>query len=235
MAVKKDIKLPHQKPKKSWKNFIKSFKKQSKKALKNFIKYFKSQKQHGGKHAHHLILIGLVVGALALMLGLIPDLNSFGAWLAIMAMAAGLLGYLQKAGGRTRQLLLLSVVALAVCVTSVSIQNGLRQNQIDNTIDRKEGRATQELLKKDVDVTIGGYGDDGLSVTLYNRNSATKSYSIVLLAKDADGNAIIEQTITFGVLDPNETKEYKVFSTASNILKEKLKTATFEVTTVSQY
>jgi hypothetical protein len=169
------------------------------------------------------------------MLGLIPNLNSFGAWLAVMALAAGLLGFLNKSGGRTKQLLLLACVALVVSVVSVSIQNTMRQGYINNIIDRKEGRATQELLRQDVEISIGEFGDDGLPINLYNKNSATKAYSLVVLAKNSAGENIIEQTVSFGILDPNEQRDYKIFSTASDILKEKLKTATFEITTVSQY
>jgi hypothetical protein len=86
-----------------------------------------------------------------------------------------------------------------------------------------------------VEITIGEFGDDGLTVSLYNKNSATKAYSIAVLARTDSGENIIEQTISFGVLDPDERKQYQIFSTASEILKEKLRNATFEITTVSQY
>ena len=233
--MKKDIKLPYKKKKKTWKGFKKLVKKNFKKILKKVVKYFKTEKQRGSKSIHNLIIFGLIIGALALMMGLIPDLNSFGAWLAVMALAVGLLAYLNKSGGRTKQLLLLATVALFVCIVSVSIQNGLRQHNINNTIDRKEGRATKVLLKEDVDIKIGEFSDDGLNIAVYNRNSETKAYSAVILAKDESGENIIEQAISFGMLDPGEEREYKVFNTASKILRDKLKTATFEVTTVSQY
>ncbi|MDR3125872.1 MAG: hypothetical protein LBU20_02275 [Candidatus Nomurabacteria bacterium] len=233
--MKKDIKLPHKKPKKTFKSLKKSFSKSRRAAVKRAIDYFRVEKSRGSKSLQSMIFFGLVVAALALMLGLIPNLNSFGAWLAVMALAIGLLGFLNKAGGRTKQLLLLATVALVVSVISVSVQNGLRQSYINNIIDRKDGRATIELLKKDVDIEIGELSAEGLTISLHNKNSATKAYSIVVLAKTAAGENIIEQTVSFGVLDPDESKEYKIFSTASEILKEKLKTASFEIVTVSQY
>ena len=233
--MKKDIKLPYKKPKKTWKGFKKSFQKNLKITIRNAKKYFKTEKPRGSKSIQNLIFVGLIIAALALMFGLIPDLNSFGAWMAIMALAIGLLAYINKAGGRTKQLILLATSALVVCVISVSIQNGLRQNHINNIIDRKAGRATEQLLRKDVEIEVGEFGDDGLTITLFNKNSATKTYSIVVLAKNESGESIIEQTISFGVLDPREQKEYKIFSSAPAILREKLKTATFEITTVSQY
>lgn len=233
--MKKDIKLPYKKSKKTWKGFKKSLQKNLKKTFKQTVKYFETEKQRGSKSVHKLIIFGLVIGALALMMGLIPDLNSFGAWLAVMALAIGLLAYLNKSGGHTKQLLLLATVALVVCIASVTIQNGLRQQHINNIIDRKEGRATQELLRKDVEVKIGEFGDDGLDITIYNKNSETKAYSIVITAKDEAGENIIEQAVSLGMLDPREEREYKIFSTASELLRDKLKTATFEITTVSQY
>lgn len=233
--MKKDIKLPHKKPKKTWKGFKKNLKKNLKKTYKRAVKYFKTEKQSGNKSVHKLIIFGLVIGALALMMGLIPDLNSFGAWLAVMALAIGLLAYLNKSGGHTKQLLFLATVALVVCVASVSIQNGLRQQYINNVIDRKEGRATQELLRKDVEVKIGELNDDGLNIIIYNKNSETKAYSIVITAKDEAGENIIEQAVSLGMLDSGEEREYKIFNTASELLRDKLKTATFEITTVSQY
>jgi hypothetical protein len=233
--MKKDIKLPQKKPKKTLKGVQHSLKTNLKKTVKKTVNYFKVEKSHASKPVQTMIFVGLIVAALALMLGLIPNLNSFGAWLAVMSLAMGLLAFLNKSGGRTKQLLLLATVALLVCVVSVSIQNGLRQSHINNIIDRKDGRATQELLKNDVEIEIGEFDDGGLSVTLYNKNSATKAYSVVVLAKNQAGENIIEQTVSFGVLDPEERREYKIFSSSSDILKEKLKTANFEVTTVSQY
>jgi hypothetical protein len=233
--MKKDIKLPHKKPKKTFRGFRKSLPKDLRKLARRLVEYFQTEKPRGSRSIHTLIFVGLILAALALMLGLIPNLNSFGAWLAVMALAMGLLGYLNKSGGRTKQLLLLAVAALLVSVVSVSIQNTMRQSYINNVIDRKEGRATQELLRQDVEISIGEFGDDGLPVNLYNKNSATKAYSLVVLAKNQAGESIIEQTISFGILDPGERRDYKIFSTASDILKEKLKTATFEITTVSQY
>lgn len=233
--MKKDIKLPYKKPKKTFKSLKKSLSKYLKKQFKKMAKYFKPEKAKGGKSLQTLIMIGLIFGVVALMLGLIPNLNSFGAWVAVMALAIGLLAYLNKSGGRTKQLLLLSTVALVVCVASVSIQNGLRQLSINDTIDRREGRATQVLLKKDITITFGEYKNDGLSVTLLNRNSSAKTYSIVVVAKDESGNDIIDQSVSFGILDPKEERKYKIFSTASDIIKDKLKTATFEVISVSQY
>jgi hypothetical protein len=233
--MNKDIKLPYKKQKITWKRFKKLFKKTVKDFYKRAKKYFKTEKANSGKSVQNLIIFGLIIAALALMLGLIPDLNSFGAWLAIMALIIGILVFLNKSGGRAKQLLLLSSLALIVCMISVSIQNGLRQRYINNIIDRKSGQATKELLRKDVEIEVGEFSDDGLKITLYNKNSATKTYSIVVLAKTKDGEHIIEQTISFGTLDPSERKEYKIFNTASGILREKLKSAIFEVTTVSQY
>ena len=233
--MKKDIKLPYKKQKKNWKWFKKTFKKTSKKLFKKAVKYFRTEKWRGSKSIQRLVYFGLAIGALALMMGLIPDLNSFGAWLAVMALAVGLLAYLNKSGGRTKQLLLLASVALMVCIISVSIQNGLRQNQINNVIDRREGRATQQLLREDVDIRVGEFTDDGLVIIVHNKNSETKAYSAIILAKDESGESIIEQAMSFGMLDPDEEREYKIFNTASEILRDKLKTATFEVTSVSQY
>ncbi|MDR1196963.1 MAG: hypothetical protein LBL08_01665 [Candidatus Nomurabacteria bacterium] len=187
------------------------------------------------KFLKYLIYVGLGIGILGLIFGLIPNLNSYGIWLAIIALAIGLLGFFHKAGKYAKYLLILGGAALLVSLVSVSIQNNLFWNSVDSRFSRQDGSMTDYLLKNDVDISFGEFTAEGMGMTIKNRNSERKSYGILVDAKNEAGEVITNQSIDTGGIASGAEKKITIFSITPDWQLESMKKAKFEITKVSQY
>jgi hypothetical protein len=177
----------------------------------------------------------MVLAILGLILGFIPDLNSYGVWLAVIALAFGVFGFLRKFGRAAKILLAVGALGLVVSLASVAIQNNQAWNAVDDTFARKDGSRTEQLLKTDSEVKFGDYSDDGLTVTIKNKYHDTKSYSVLIEAKSSDGTVIDKQLININEISTDSEKDVVVFKDVDADTREQLKSADFAVTWVSQY
>lgn len=221
--TKQDIALPYKESKKPKKSGLKGF-------LKNLFKDSPKNK---------IVLIttylGLLLAVVALVLSLIPLTNDFGLWIAVLAVALELFGIFKKDGKMPQKMLIISVVVLVVAIASVAIQNIYEQSLIDHKMYLQSGEATEEILKGDLKVSIGEWTNEGLEVTLENKNSENKGYNVLIEAKDENGSQIVNEMISVGGIAPGKKIDITIFARLTDAQKESMKNAKFDVVSVSQY
>ena len=194
---------------------------------------------------------GLVVGILALLLSAVPIINNFAAVLAIAAFILGILGIIRtkKSSRRGKGIaiaaVIVSVLSLAIVLISQQMYSSVlnsASDEFNKSMDRSTGKATNEILGKDVDVKIesfvvtpGEYSTDTkLPVKVTNKMSETTSFTIKIEAIDKDGTRIAEDTVYANDLGSKQTGAYDAFKYVESGKLDALKSATFKVATVSE-
>ena len=111
-------------------------------------------------------------------------------------------------------------------------------------MDNAAGNNTEEILDKDVDVSIGNfegslgeYGlvDSKLTVTVTNLTDDVKSFNIQVEAIDTSGSRIATDYITADSLGANQSQNFDIFTYVSSEDLEAMQNATFKVVEVSMY
>jgi len=194
---------------------------------------------------------GLVVSILALLLSAVPIINNFAAILAIVALVLGVIGIIStkksssKGKGIAIAAIIISVLSFAIVLISQQMYgNALNSasDEFNKSMDRSMGKATDEILSKDVDVKIesfvvtpGEYSTDTkLPVKVTNKMSETTSFTIKIEAIDKDGTRIAEDTVYANDLGSKQTAAYNAFEYVDSDKLEALKVAIFRVATVSE-
>lgn len=217
--MKQDIALPHKKEKKSQKN--------------NFKGLFKNPPKN--KIVLITTYLGAVLAVVAFVLALIPPVSSFGLWLAVFAVALELFGFFKKDGQLPKKMLIASVVALIVAIASITIQNIYQQSLIDHEMYLKSGDATEEIMRGDLSVSFGEWSDQGLEVTLKNKNAESKGYSVLVEAKNEDGSSIVNEMVSVGGIASGGESKLTIFKRLTGSQVDAMQNAKFEVVNVSQY
>lgn len=221
--MKQDIALPYKKEKGSKKT----------KAKKSLKKIFKDPPKN--KIVRLTTYLGAVLAVVAFVLALIPPVSSFGLWLAVVAVALELFGFFRKDGVLPRKMLIAAVIALVVSVASVTIQNVYQQSLIDHEMYLQSGDATEEILRGDLVVSFGEWGDQGLDVTLKNNHSENKGYNVLVRAKDKNGASIASEMISVGGIAAGGEMSLTIFKRLAGSQKDSMTDAEFEIVSVSQY
>lgn len=197
-------------------------------------------------------IIGLVFGILALLLSAVPIVNNFAFVLALTGLVCGIIGLLAiRKEKRTGTKLAWSAVGLSVLsILIVLVTQQIYSDAIDqvaeeatDSIDRATGDKTDDILGKDVTVDIAkftvttdefGLNTTTLPVTVVNKLSEKKSYSIQIEAVTADGERIADDYVYANDLGPNQTQKFKAFQFVEDSKVEALKSAEFKIVNVSQ-
>lgn len=207
-----------------------------------------SQKKSG------LALAGVIIGAIALLLSAIPIINNFAFVLAALSLIFGIIGLKQaRKSKRALAAVILSVLAIIVVLASQAFY-GKAVNDVGKSLDQAakqadqsmadaSGKNTDKLLGKVVDVKLGTFSateadyvtNTELPVTVTNKASAQKTYSIEIEAVDASGKRIADDTVYANDLKAGQSQDFKAFQYVESDKIDALKTATFNVLTVSQY
>lgn len=197
-------------------------------------------------------IVGLVLAVIGLLLSAVPIVNNFAFVLAVIGLVLGIIALVGikkgKASGKKIALITIVLATLAVIIVLVSqatygaVIDGASK-KINETTDRATGKKTEDLLKDDVDVALGKFtvtqGEFGttnteLPVTVTNKRSEAKSYSIQIEALDAAGNRITDDYVYANDLGANQKQEFKLFRYVETDQVEKMKSATFRIVGVSQ-
>lgn len=221
--MKQDIALPHKKEKVSKKTGLKKF----------FKKLFKDPPKN--KLVRLTTYLGLAIAVVAFILALIPSANTFGLWLAVLAVALELFGFFRKDGRLPRKMLVLAVAVLAIAVASVTVQNIYQQSLIDRQMYLQSGAATDEILKGDLSVSFAEWSEEGLDVTLKNTNPENKGYNVLVEAKDEKGLVITSEMISVGGIASGREITLTIFKKLTNSQKAAMSTAKFEIVNVGQF
>ena len=186
----------------------------------------------------------LVLGIIGICLSFIPILNNASFFLGILAVIFAIVSLIKKASkGKAIAGLILGILSIAI---TLSLQSSWAESldKVSNDLDNAAGNNTEEILDKDVDVSIGNfegslgeYGlvDSKLTVTVTNLTDDVKSFNIQVEAIDTSGSRIATDYITADSLGANQSQNFDIFTYVSSEDLEAMQNATFNVVEVSMY
>ena len=186
----------------------------------------------------------LILGIIGICLSFIPILNNASFFLGILGVIFAIISLVKK-GSKGKALAGLILGILSVVIT-LSLQSSWAESldEVSNDLDNAAGNNTEEILGRDVDVSIGtfegnldeyGLVDSKLTVTVTNKTSETKSFSIQIEAVDASGSRITTDYINANSLGANQSQDFDIFTYVSSEDLEAMQSATFNVVEVSMY
>lgn len=143
----------------------------------------------------------------------------------------------------------LIIIVVGYLVIGIAVNSKLGDarksvDEINKSVSRTSGEATDELLKNDITVEIGKfsvteseYGTvrTKLPVKLTNKNKEAKSYTIRIEAVSSDDTRVAEDTVYATKLGPSQSVDKEAFTYVASDKLESIKNAKFRVLTVSQY
>lgn len=191
-----------------------------------------------------LATAALVLGIIGICLSFIPVLNNASFFLGIFAVIFVIVCLVKKASkGKAIAGLILGILSVVI---TLSLQSSWAESldKVSNDLDNAAGNNTEEILGRDVDVSIGtfegslgdyGLVDSKLTVTVTNKTSETKSFSIQIEAVDANGSRIATDYIYANSLGANQSQNFDIFTYVSSDDLEAMQSATFDVAEVSMY
>lgn len=194
-------------------------------------------------------IVGIVLAVVALITSPMPIINNGSFILGLIGVVfaiIGLVGAIKgKKGGKVVSIigLALAVVACAVVLVTQSMYSAAL-DQAQSNLDKMTGDATEELLKSDVEVTIGSlslakgnYGliESELPIVIVNKAKEPKSYNVHIEAVDAQGARIADDYAYVNSLGSGQMENCKCFKYISSDLYDDMAEATFNIIEVSQY
>lgn len=189
----------------------------------------------------------LVLGIIGICISCIPIINQLNYIVGVIAIILGIVSLLKKSSkGMAIFGVILSIVAIIITNSVIkSITTAIDQtvNEINTSMDEIAGNSTEEILKNNVDVTIGklsvktsyGISDTELPITVKNKSAEAKSFSIHIEAVAKDGTRIADDSVYVNSLGANQTQNFKAFTLVTSDKVKELKNATFNIVEVSMY
>ena len=188
-----------------------------------------------------------ILGIIGVVLAFIPLLNIVSFPLGALAILFAIIPIFKK------QSIAMAIVGLILGITSIAIPISMysavsdavdeASENINQTMDDMSGDNTEEILKNDVQVDLseftvipGAYGLDSseLVVSVRNKMTESKSFTIKIEAVDADGKRIDDDTVYSNDLGAGQAQDFKAFSLISSDKYEALQSATFKIISVSK-
>jgi len=199
-----------------------------------------------------MAIIGLVLGIIGLFLSAVPIINNFAFLLGILGLLFGIVAAVKikkkknTGMGIAITAIILSLLSLVIVLASQqmygqAIDDATKEVQTES--GKITGEKTEDLLKTDIDVTLGTfeatkdeYGLDAtkLPVTVTNKNPEKKTYTIQIEAVDASGVRILDESVYANDLGSGQTQEFEAFKYVESSKLEAVKTAEFKIVKVTQ-
>ena len=196
------------------------------------------------KNSSGLATAGMVLGIIGVVLSFIPIINNIAFFIGILALIFGIIGIVKKAGkGKAIAGIVLGILSIAI---TLAMQSAV-SDSIDETskeLDKITGNSTEEVLKTEVNVTLGdlqiskdeyGLTDSKMVVTVKNITDKKKSYSLHIEAVDANGNRIQEDYVYANDLSAGQTQNFEIFTYIEDSKIDGMKAATFKIIEASAY
>ena len=186
----------------------------------------------------------LVLGIIGICLSLVPIVNNVSFILGVLAVVFAIVSLVNKASkGKAIAGLILGILSVVI---TLSLQSSWANSldEVSNDLENASGTNTEEILGRDVDVSIGAFegsaGEYGLvesklTVTVTNLTDETKSFSIQIEAVDANGSRIDTDYVYANSLGANQSQDFDIFTYVSSEDLEAMQSATFNVVEVSMY
>ncbi len=186
---------------------------------------------------------GLVLGIIGVCTSFIPIINNLSFVMGVLAVIFGIVALAKKAGkGKIVASIILGVLAIVITINS---QKALSESldTLSKDLDKMTGSSTEEILANDVEVTLGEFEvtkkeystDTKLVVTVKNKHSETKSFSIQVEAVDSQGVRITNDYVYANNLNAGQSQKFEIFNFVSSDKIEDLKNATFKIVEASMY
>ena len=186
---------------------------------------------------------GLVLGIIGVCTSFIPIINNLSFVMGVLAVIFGIVALAKKAGkGKIVVSIILGVLAIVITINS---QKALSESldTLSKDLDKMTGSSTEEILANDVEVTLGEFEvtkkeystDTKLVVTVKNKHSETKSFSIQVEAVDSEGVRITNDYVYANNLNAGQSQKFEIFNLVSSDKIEDLKNATFKIVEASMY
>lgn len=189
---------------------------------------------------------GLVLGIIGVCTSFIPIVNNLSFIMGILAIIFGIIAI--KKAGKAKVIVTIILGVLAIYLTYTAQQDlvdGINDavNDFNQEMDAISGNSTEEILANNVDVNIGefvvknnGYYDDTkLTVTVKNKSTERKNFSIHIEAIDENGARIDEDYVYANDLGAGQSQDFETFNLISSDKIKLLKKATFRIVEVSMY
>lgn len=191
-----------------------------------------------------LATAGMVLGIIGIVLSFIPIINNVAFFLGILALIFGIIGLVKKTSkGKAIAGIVLGILSIVITLTMQSAVS----DAIDETskeLDKVLGNSTEEVLKNDVNVTLGdlkitkgsyGITDTKMIVTVKNITNEKKSYSFHIEAVDSAGKRIDEDYVYANDLAAGQTQDFEVFTYIEDSKLDAMSSATFKIVEASAY
>lgn len=187
---------------------------------------------------------GLVLGIIGICTSFIPIINNLSFVMGVLAVIFGIIA-LAKKDSKAKTIATIILGVLAVVIT-LNVQKTLSDSldAVSKELDKATGGNTEEILKNDVEVTLGnfevtqgqyGMTDTKLVVTVKNKKEETKSFSIQIEAVASDGSRINQDYVYANNLTAGQSQDFEIFSFISSDKLEAMKSATFKIVEASMY
>ena len=184
----------------------------------------------------------MVLGIIGICLSFIPIVNNVSFILGVLSVIFAIVSLVKKSG-KAKAIVGL-ILGISSVVITLSLQNSWSKSldNVSKDLDNMTGDNTEEILKKDVDVSIGklnvttdeyGYSDSELVVTVTNKTKEKKSFTIHIEAVDNTGKRIDDDYVYANDLNSGQTQDFKIFTLVSSEKLEQMKSAEFKIIDVS--
>jgi hypothetical protein len=186
---------------------------------------------------------GLVLGIIGACTSFIPIVNNLSFFLGILAIIFGIIAFVKKSGkGMVIASIILGVIAIAITINTQKVVSD-SLDTISKDLDKATGASTEEILKNDVEVTLGEFKvtkeeyftKTELRTSVKNKTSETKSFNIQVEAIDTNGSRIASDYIYANSLNAGQSQEFKLFEYVESDKLELMKNANFKIVEASMY
>ncbi len=190
-------------------------------------------------------IASLVLGIIAVVFCFIPYINVISYIMGVLAIIFAIITLVNKKAKNALPIagLILSVIALLIASTmNTATTEAIKETSKE--IDKITGDSTEEVLKNDVEVTLGnfevttkeyGFTETQLVVTVKNITDKKRSYSLHVEAIDSEGQRIQDDYVTVNDLGPGQTTKEKIFQFVEDEKLPAMKNATFKIVEASTF
>ncbi|MBP3841452.1 MAG: hypothetical protein IK997_05005 [Bacilli bacterium] len=190
-------------------------------------------------------IAGFVLSAIAIVFCFIPIINAISYILGVLALVFSIISLVSKKSKKGLPIAAIIITILAFVFASVMNQaTGKAIEETSKDLDKLSGESTEEVLKKDVQITLGdlsittdeyGFNETEMVVTVKNITKNKKSYSFHIEAVDSNGQRINEDYVYVNDLAAGQSTSEKIFTYIEDEKIEAMKNAKFKIVEASVY
>lgn len=199
-----------------------------------------------------LAVAGLVLGIVALATSFLPIINNISFFIALVGIVLSIIGIVGIRKGKNSGMgmgvagLVLSIVACVAVLSSQAFYTAAIDSAVDEAnqqLNKVTGDATEEILGTEVDVALGefqiskdsyGFVTSKLPVTVTNLLDEKATFTVTVEAVDASGSRLDDYTVYVNDLGAGQTTTLDAFTYVTSDDYEAMKSASFNIVSVSE-